>query len=298
MAETSKPPSVQGDKRPKITTHTLLQMKERGEHVTMLTCYDATFARLVEAAGVEVILVGDSLGMVIQGHANTLPVTVEDVLYHARAVRRGAPTPLLVADMPFRSYQVSVEEAVRNGTRFLAEAGAEAVKLEGGTEYVEVVRALVRASVPVMGHIGLTPQSVHALGGYKVQGKTEGAARKLVADAVALEEAGCFAIVLEGMPSDVAQRVTEAVHVPTIGIGAGAACDGQVLVLYDLLGLDESFKPKFVKRYAQLAGAVEGAVRAFRDEVRAGSFPDAAHSFGGGPGDGRLRALYGGKAER
>jgi len=245
----------------------------------MVTCYDATFARLVDACEVDVVLVGDSLGNVIQGHKTTLPVTLEDVIYHTRAVSRGLTHPLLVADMPFLTFQVTREEAVRNAGRLLREGRAEAVKLEGGTRVAQTVSYLVEMGIPVMGHIGLTPQSVHEIGGYRIQGRTKKAHDRLIEDAVALEQAGVFSIVLEGIPSTLAGDITRKVGVPTIGIAAGPDCDGQVLVIYDLLGLDETFRPRFVKTYAGLASTVKDALSRFAGEVRDGSFPDSEHSF-------------------
>ncbi|HVO21219.1 MAG TPA: 3-methyl-2-oxobutanoate hydroxymethyltransferase [Anaeromyxobacter sp.] len=265
-----------------VTVHELRRMKESGERIAMVTAYDATAARLVEAAGVDAILVGDSLGMVVQGHGSTLPVTLEQMAYHSAAVRRGlgsTPRAHLVCDLPFGTYQASADDAVRAAARLVAEGGAESVKLEGGADYAEVVRRLVRAGVPVMGHIGLTPQSVHQLGGYRVQGKDAERAQQLVRDARALEAAGCYALVLECVPAELARLISSRLLVPTIGIGAGPGCDGQVLVLNDLLGLDPSFTPKFVKRFAELGEAVRGAVSAYAAEVRAGTFPDDEHSF-------------------
>lgn len=263
----------------KVTIHTLKQLKNEGEKVVMVTAYDATIARILDDSGVDVLLVGDSLGNVIQGHDSTLPVTVDHIVYHCAAVRRGAKRAHVVADMPFMSYQVSTEEAVRNAGRLIAEGSAESVKLEGGTEFCDVVLAIVRAGIPVMGHIGLTPQSVHKMGGYRVQGKTDAQAQQLLEDALALQAAGIYALVLEGVPAEVAAKITAALDVPTIGIGAGVDCDGQVLVCYDVLGLNPDFKPKFVKKYLDGYGAVKGAVEAFASEVRAGTFPDDAHSF-------------------
>jgi 3-methyl-2-oxobutanoate hydroxymethyltransferase len=254
-------------------------MKTSGERISMLTAYDATFARLFDSAGVDALLVGDSLGMVIQGNATTLPVTTDDIVYHCRAVARATQHAHLVADMPFGSYQVSTEEAVRNAIRLVAEGGAESVKLEGGRPFAPVVEAIVRASVPVMGHLGLTPQSVHKLGGFVVQGRGEEQAKQLVADALALEEAGCYAIVLEAIPADLAAEITKRLKIPTIGIGAGAGCDGQVLVCYDMLGLDPSFQPRFVKHFAELGHATQEATARYIAEIRSGAFPDPAHSF-------------------
>ena len=266
-------------KKKKVTIQCLQQMKERGERITMLTAYDATFGRLVDKAGVEMILVGDSLGMVIQGHDSTIPVEVDHVIYHTAAVRRGAKRAFLVADMPFGSYQTGVEDAVRNATRLLKEGGAEAVKLEGGERVVESVRRLTSSGIPVMGHLGLTPQSVHQFGGHLVQGRDDAAAERIYQDALLLQDAGCFSIVLEGMPWRVAKRVSEALAIPTIGIGAGASCDGQVLVIYDLLGMDERFNPKFLKKYDDLAQGVGAAVTRYLDEVREGCFPGDEHAF-------------------
>lgn len=257
----------------------LAAMKRDGERLVMLTCYDALFARLLDAAGVDLLLVGDSLNEVLAGRRTTLSATLDQMIYHAAAVRRGTERALVVVDLPFLSYQVSVEEAIRNAGRVMAETDCHAVKLEGGMVMVPVVEALVSRGIPVVGHLGLTPQSINTLGGYKVQGRDATAAEQLVADAVALEAAGASAIVLELVPRAVAARVTAAVRVPTIGIGAGPACDGQVLVLHDLLGLNEGFAPKFLKRYADLGAAVRTAVGAYADDVRAGRYPDVEHSF-------------------
>jgi 3-methyl-2-oxobutanoate hydroxymethyltransferase len=245
----------------------------------MMTAYDAAFARLVEAAGIDVILVGDSLGMVVLGHPTTVPVTMDDMVRAAAAVSRGASRPLLVGDMPFGSYQTGAQDALRNAARFLKEAGMDAVKIEGGSEVVETVRALVANGIAVMAHVGLTPQRVAQLGGFKVQAKTARAARRLIDDALALEEAGAFSIVLESVPAPVGALATERLAIPTIGIGAGVDCDGQVLVLHDVLGLYGEFKPKFAKRYAEVGAAVTEALRAFDRDVRDGSFPTAEHSF-------------------
>jgi 3-methyl-2-oxobutanoate hydroxymethyltransferase len=255
-------------------------MKPKGDRITMVTAYDATFARLFDEAGVDVLLVGDSLGMVVQGNSSTLPVTVDEVIYHCRAVARGTRRAHIVGDMPFLSWQVSAKDALRNAGRFLSEGGAHAVKLEGGAHAAETIRRIVDAGIPVMGHVGLTPQSVHAMGGFRVQGKTEHAAERVFADARAVERAGAYALVLEGIPTDLGRRITEAVSIPTIGIGAGPDCDGQVLVCYDLLGLTPNLRPKFVKRYAEFFDEGVQAARRYRDEVRAGVFPSAEHSFG------------------
>jgi 3-methyl-2-oxobutanoate hydroxymethyltransferase len=263
----------------RVTIHTLRTMKQRGERITMLTAYDATFARLLDESHVDILLVGDSLGMVIQGNDTTLPVTMDEVVYHTRAVARGARRAQVVGDMPFMSYQAGIEQALVNAGRLIKEGGAHAVKLEGGAQHAELVRRLVACGIPVMGHIGLTPQSFHQMGGFKVQGREDGAAEQLIADALALEEAGAYSIVLEGIPTEIAARITEAVSVPTIGIGAGPHCDGQVLVIYDLLGMDDSFKPKFVRRYEQLSTRIRTAVDAYVSDVKERAFPAAAESF-------------------
>ena len=255
-------------------------MKRDGTRITMVTAYDASFARLFDQAGIDVLLIGDSLGMVVQGQSSTLPVTADEVIYHCRAVARGTRRAHIVGDMPFLSWQVSPEEALRNAGRFLSEGGAHAVKLEGGVDAAPTIARIVRAGVPVMAHVGLTPQSVHAMGGFRVQGKTEAQAERVLADAKAVADAGAYALVLEGIPTDLARRITSAVDIPTIGIGAGPHCDGQVLVCYDLLGLTPDLRPKFVKRYAEFfEDGVAAAVR-YRDDVRAGTFPSAEHAFG------------------
>jgi 3-methyl-2-oxobutanoate hydroxymethyltransferase len=262
-----------------VTTRDFLAWKAAGRKIVVVSVYDALFGRLVDEAGVDCALVGDSLNQVLCGEPTTLSATLEQMIYHGRAVRRGVRRALLVVDLPFLSYQVSRDEALRSAGRVMKETGAEAVKLEGGAPMAETVRALVEIGIPVMGHIGLTPQSVHALGGYRVQGREEETARRLEADAAALEAAGAFAIVLELVPAAVAARISAARAVPTIGIGAGPGCDGQVLVLPDLLGLNDGFAPKFLKRYAALADEVRRAVGSFGDEVRRGAYPDADHSF-------------------
>jgi len=276
--------STQSGPKKRVTIHELRRMKESGEKIAMVTAYEATAARLVAAAGVDAILVGDSLGMVVQGHDSTLPVTLDQMIYHSVSVRRGldrdGARAHLVGDMPFGSYQASADDGVKAAMRFVAEGGVQAVKLEGGADFVEVIRRIVRAGVPVMGHIGLTPQSVHALGGYRVQGREDVAAERLKADAKALEDAGAFAGVLELIPAPLASQITKALTIPTIGIGAGPACDGQVLVLHDMLGLNDRFSAKFVKKYAALAEDVRGAVRLFAAEVREGRYPGPEHSFG------------------
>jgi len=262
----------------KSTVLTLQQKKERGERVSVLTAYDFPTARLLDAAGVDCLLVGDSLAMVVLGHETTLSVTMEEMLHHARAVARGAKWALLVGDMPFLSYQADTAEAVRNAGRFL-QAGMDAVKLEGGREYADTVFALVRAGIPVMGHVGLLPQSVRRLGGYRAQGRTAESARTLLDDAQALEAAGCFAVVLESIPDKVAAAITERLRIPTIGIGAGPGTDGQVLVTHDLLGLYDA-APRFVRRYAALGAEIVKAAEAYREDVAGGRFPAAEHTVG------------------
>ena len=262
----------------KTTIHTLRDKRRRGEAISMVTAYDFPTARAAQEAGVDAILVGDSLAMVVLGHPNTLTVTMEEMLHHARAVARGAQRPLLVGDMPFLSYQADAAEAVRNAGHFL-QAGMDAIKLEGGREYAATAAAIVRAGIPVQGHIGLTPQSVNALGGYKVQGKTAESARELLDDALALEEAGCSSIVLESLPDRLAAYITDRLTIPTIGIGAGPGTSGQVLVLHDLLGLFDSFTPRFVKRYAELGTAMKEAFTAYRQDVEAHAFPGPEHSY-------------------
>jgi 3-methyl-2-oxobutanoate hydroxymethyltransferase len=263
----------------KVTVPEIIKMKERGQRITALTAYDYTFSRILDEAELDILLVGDSLGSVIQGHDSTLPVTLEDVIYHTRAVARGRTRGLVVADMPFLSFQISVEEAKRNSGRLVQEAGAEAVKVEGGKDTVETIQGVVRMGIPVMGHIGLTPQSIHRFGGYKVQGKEKQQGEALVQDALAVEKAGAFSIVLEAIPSALAREITRSLKIPTIGIGAGIHCDGQVLVMHDMLGLFDMYSPKFVKRYADLKGSVTQAVKNYIAEVREGKFPDEEHSF-------------------
>ena len=266
----------------KVTINTLRKMKQAGERITMLTAYDASFARLLDRAGTDVLLVGDSLGMVVQGHDTTLPVTMDQMVYHCAAVKRGVQRAHLVGDLPFGTYQGSADEAVKNAVRLIAEGGAESIKLEGGAEYADVVQRIVRAGIPVMGHIGLTPQSVHKLGGYVVQGRTEEKAQKLLADAKALEEAGCYSLSLEMMLTELSAQIARELTIPVIGIGAGAGCDGQVLVIYDLLGLNPDFSPKFVKKYLDLGMLIREAVMRYNDDVRQGTFPAPEHSFTGG----------------
>ena len=266
------------EKRPR-TMPDLVALKRADRPIVMVTCYDATFARLLDAAGVDVLLVGDSVNTVVAGHATTLSATLPQLLYHAAAVRRGAATMPLIVDLPFLTYQVSIEEAIRNAGRVLAETGANAVKLEGGAAMAPTVRALVERGIPVVGHLGLLPQSVQASGGYKVQGREARAAEQLLRDATTLEEAGASMLVLELVPAALAARATASVSIPTIGIGAGAGCDGQVLVLYDLLGLDERFNPRFLRKYADMSGGVRAAVEAFGKEVRSRQYPGREHSF-------------------
>ncbi|MBW2189229.1 MAG: 3-methyl-2-oxobutanoate hydroxymethyltransferase [Deltaproteobacteria bacterium] len=267
------------EERP-VTVPRIRKMKRDGTRITMVTAYDATFARLFDDAGIDVLLVGDSLGMVVQGHDSTLPVTVDEVIYHCRAVARGTRRAHVVGDMPFLSWQVSPEQALTNAGRFLSEGGAQSVKLEGGVDAAPTIERIVHAGIPVMAHVGLTPQSVHAMGGFRVQGKSERAAARVFADAKAVADAGAYSLVLEGIPTDLAKRITDEVDIPTIGIGAGPHCDGQVLVCYDLLGLTPDLKPKFVKRYAEFFEEGLTAARRYRDEVRAGVFPSEEYAFG------------------
>jgi len=264
--------------RKKVTTLALSQKKAKGETITMLTAYDYPTAQIMDQAGLDVILVGDSLGMVVLGYENTLSVTMDEMIHHCRAVARGARMALLVGDMPFLSYQVSSETAIRNAGRFLQEGGMDAVKLEGGRERLEAVRAIIGVGIPVMGHLGLTPQSVHQLGGYRPQARDATSAKRLLEDALLLEEAGCFSLVLESVPKHLAELVSKRLHIPTLGIGAGIGCDGQVLVTHDLLGLFDRFTPKFVKKYANLHGEMLRAFGEFMAEVKAGSFPGEEHS--------------------
>jgi 3-methyl-2-oxobutanoate hydroxymethyltransferase len=256
-----------------------LRARKGSTPIAMVTAYDYTMARLVDEAGVDMVLVGDSLGMVVQGLQNTIPVTLDEIAYHGRAVARGLARAHVVGDMPFMSYQVSAQQAVESAGKLMKDGAFESVKLEGGTEVAEAAFRIVRAGIPVVGHVGLTPQSVHALGGFKVQGRGGDAAEKLLSDARALEQAGAFAIVLEAIPPDLAARVTDELTIPTIGIGAGNACDGQVLVCTDLLGMMRGHSPKFAKRYAQLGDAVVGAVREYVSEVQSREFPTQAHAY-------------------
>ena len=266
-------------KEQKVTTATIRERKIKGTKVTVLTAYDYSTALVLDEAGVDIILVGDSLGMVVLGYESTLPVTMEEMLHHTKAVSRGTTRALLIADMPFLSYQVSDREAMHNAGRFLKEAGAGGVKLEGGREVAELIRKMTAAGIPVMGHLGLTPQSVLQFGGYKIQGKEEVAANRIMEDARMLEDAGAFAVVLECVPAALAGRITRALSIPTIGIGAGVDCDGQVLVINDMLGMFEKFTPKFVKRYCNLNVQMKDSVRQYIVEVKSGQFPDEQHSL-------------------
>ena len=264
----------------KVTVPEIVKQKHRGEKITCLTAYDYSFARILDAAGVDILLVGDSVGCVFQGRPNTLPVTLDEMIYHTRAVSRGRKRALVVGDMPFLSYQVSKEEAIKNAGKLLQEGGAEAVKLEGGVVMQKTIDAIVQIGIPVMGHVGLTPQSIHRFGGYKIQGKNKEQREVVIGDALAVEEAGAFSVVLEGIPLDLAEEITDRLTIPTIGIGAGPGCDGQVLVIHDMLGLFDDFTPKFVKRYADIKEVMTGAVKSFISEVREQKFPGKEHSFG------------------
>jgi 3-methyl-2-oxobutanoate hydroxymethyltransferase len=270
--------SANPERTTKVTTVRLQEKRAAGEAISAVTAYDFPTARLADAAGLDVVLVGDSLAMVVLGHPNTLSVTMDEMLHHCRAVSRGASRPLLIGDMPFRSYQADRAEAVRNAGRFLAEAGMDAVKLEGGRRMADTVRAIVDAGIPVQGHVGLLPQSEKVMGGMRVQGRRAAGALGILEDAIALEEAGCFSIVVEGVPARVAAEVTARVSIPTIGIGAGASTSGQVLVLHDLVGLYEH-QPRFVKRYADAGATIGDALRSYREDVEAGRFPSAEHAY-------------------
>lgn len=263
----------------KMTVPEVRSMKERGEKIVCLTAYDYCFARILDQSGVDLLLVGDSLGSVVQGHDSTLPVTVDDIIYHTRAVIRGRKRALVVSDMPFMTFQLGVDEAKRNAGRLIQEGGAESVKLEGGVTQAATIEALVKMGVPVMGHVGLTPQSVHQFGGYRIQGRGEADARNILDDALAVEQSGAFAVVLEGIPVQLAREITRRVSIPTIGIGAGMHCDGQILVVHDMLGLFDDFTPKFVKRYANLKETIGGAVQSYMEEVRTEAFPAEEHTF-------------------
>lgn len=273
------PAKAESDKQARVTVPAIRAMKAEGRKIAMVTAYDYMTGRLVDQAGVDIALVGDTLAMVVLGHGTTLPVTVDEMLHHTRAVRRGVKRALVVGDLPFGSYQGSVAEAVHNAVRFLKEGGADAVKIEGGRRVAEAVRTMTAHGIPVMGHIGLTPQSIHQYGGFKVQGRGDAARQALLDDARALEEAGVFAIVLECVPASLAEEITATVAVPTIGIGAGPACDGQVLVIHDMLGLFGDFRPRFVKRYAELGQAALEAISAYCREVRDGTFPTGEHAY-------------------
>jgi len=264
---------------PKTTVQDFLRMKSEGKKITMLTAYDYPFAQIVDEAGIDGILVGDSLGMVVQGLENTLPVTMDEMIYHTRMVSRAVKNALVIGDMPFMSYQAGVGEAVKNAGRFLKEAGASAVKLEGGVEVAEQVSAMAKSDIPVMAHIGLTPQSIHRMGGYKVQGKTDEAAKRMIEEAHAMEDAGAFSLLLEAIPMGLAKRITGGLSIPTIGIGAGPYCDGQVLVLHDVIGMFERFVPKFVRRYANVREDALRAVREYKEDVEKGEFPSTRESF-------------------
>ena len=263
----------------KKTILDIQKMKADGEKITVLTCYDFPTSRILDNCGIDVMLVGDSAGVVFSGYENTLPVTVGEMIYHTRAVMRAEPKSLVVADMPFLSYQVDLSEARRNAGRLVKDGGAAAVKLEGGEHNAAIIRAIVDMDIPVMAHIGLTPQSIHRMGGYRVQGKNDEQAEKIMADAVAVEAAGAFAVVLEGIPQKLARRISADLAIPTIGIGAGPHCDGQVLVIHDILGLCEKYSPKFVKRYADIRPVIAEAVARYIAEVKGGEFPTEAHSF-------------------
>jgi 3-methyl-2-oxobutanoate hydroxymethyltransferase len=267
----------------KVTVPELRARKTQGPKIAMVTAYDATMAKLLEAGGADVLLVGDSLGMVVQGLPNTLPVTLDEICYHGRAVARASVRAHVMGDLPFMSYQASPEQAVQAAGRMLKEGGFESVKLEGGRDFCEHVRRIVSCGIPVMAHIGLTPQSVHAMGGFRVQGRSPEQAERLLDDARALEAAGAFALLLEGIPSALGARITAAVSIPTVGIGAGPGCDGQVLVCYDFLGMYPDLRPRFVKRFAEVGAAIIDATQAFVAEVQGGAFPTEAHSFGSGP---------------
>lgn len=268
----------------RMTIPSIMGRKKSGKKITAVTAYDYNFARILDTTDIDIVLVGDSVGMVSLGYDSTLPVTMEDMIHHTKAVRKGVNNPLLIGDMPFMSYQTSNETAINNAGRFIQEGGAEAVKVEGGSRTAERVRAITGAGISVMGHVGLTPQSVHQFGGYKVQGKTYLTARQIKKDAKELERAGTFAIVLEGIPSELAGEITDDLQIPTIGIGAGPHCDGQILVLNDLLGLNTDFVPKFVKQYAQMAELAKSALSTYINEVQTGAFPDQNHSYNAKPG--------------
>jgi 3-methyl-2-oxobutanoate hydroxymethyltransferase len=278
VTDIQTPTTKAPEERKKVTTLLIQAMKTRHEPISMLTAYDYPTALIMDQVGLDIILVGDSLGMVVLGYDSTLPVTLDEMIHHCKAVARGAKYALLVGDMPFLSYQVSSSEAVRNAGRFLQEAGMNAVKLEGGSDRAETIRAIVSAGIPVMGHLGLTPQSVHKLGGFRTQGRDAAAAYKLLEDAQILQDAGCFSLVLESIPGRLAELVSKRLEIPTIGIGAGGGCDGQVLVTHDLLGIFERFTPKFVKRYANFAGEMRRAFNDYLNDIKANAFPTAEHT--------------------
>jgi 3-methyl-2-oxobutanoate hydroxymethyltransferase len=282
----------------KITAPLLTSYKRKGRKIAMITAYDATFARLFDEAGVDMVLVGDSLGMVIQGHETTIPVTLDDVVYHCRAVARGLSRAHLTGDMPFMTYKVSREKALEAAARMVQEGRVESVKVEGGLEIADTISRLCGAGIPVVGHVGLTPQSVHALGGFKMQGKSAVDRARIIEDAKAVAEAGAFCIVLEGIPLELARAITAEVPIPTIGIGAGPHCDGQVLVGYDMLGLNDGFAPRFLKTYAALGTTIREAVRTYADEVRAGAFPSAEHAVSAFESPDGTGSLYGSQGEK
>lgn len=263
----------------KITVPRIREKKVQGEKITVLTAYDFPFAKLIDEAGIDILLVGDTVGIVVQGEESTLPVTLDQMIYHTRMVSRAAKRALVVGDMPFLSYQASIEETIRNAGRFLKEGGAAAVKLEGGARVADRIEVLTRHDIPVMAHIGLTPQSVHRMGGYKVQGRGTSQAKQLLADAKTVASAGAFSLVLEGIPIFLAKKITQSIQIPTIGIGAGPHCDGQVLVLHDLLGLFTRFRPKFVRRYADLTSTITEAVRRYKSDVESGKFPTEEEGY-------------------
>ncbi|GBD95854.1 MAG TPA: 3-methyl-2-oxobutanoate hydroxymethyltransferase [Nitrospirae bacterium] len=262
-----------------FTVQDFLKRKKEGKKITMLTAYDYPFARIVDEAGIDAILVGDSLGMVVQGLENTLPVTMDEMIYHTKLVTRAVKKAMVIGDMPFMSYQTGIYESVKNSGRFLKEAGASAVKMEGGAEIAEHIKAMTKSDIPVMAHIGLTPQSIHRMGGYKVQGKTEEAAKRLIEEAHIIEDAGAFSLLLEAIPMNLAKKIREELSIPTIGIGAGPHCDGQILVLHDVIGLFERFVPKFVKQYANLKEEASKAVKSYKEEIEKGIFPSDEQSF-------------------
>ena len=271
---------AKSDSRPeKITTRTVVDMKSKGEKISMITAYDFTMARIVDHAGIDIILVGDSASNVMAGHETTLPITLDQMIYHTSCVVRGVDRALVVADLPFMSYQVTIKEALISAGRMMKEAGAHAIKLEGGTYVAETVKRIVDAGIPVMGHLGLTPQSIYKFGTYKVRAKEEAEAAQLIEDAQKLQEAGCFAIVLEKIPADLAAKVTKTLNIPTIGIGAGGACDGQVLVVHDMLGLTKDFKPRFIRRYLNLFEEMSGAVSNYVNDVKSGDFPSKDEQY-------------------